>query len=184
MPPAATTGTGETASTTAGTSAMVATPSQTCPPASHPCATMMSTPAATLRRASAGVPTVCITRDPASWMGSTCAAGSSQNSDTTGTLCSRAIRIRDSRGSWRMKLIPKGRSVSSRVRSMRSPSRLSGQLTPESIPRPPALLTAATSSAVTSGPIGACTIGTSMPRRSQSGVRSRGRPGSAVTTAE
>ena len=34
------TGTGATASTTAGTSGSVATPLQTCPPASHPCATI------------------------------------------------------------------------------------------------------------------------------------------------
>ena len=45
MPPAASTGVGATASTTSGTSTMVAI-SPVCPPASVPCATMRSTPAA------------------------------------------------------------------------------------------------------------------------------------------
>lgn len=47
IPPAAMTGTGATASTTAGTSGSVATCPRTCPPASHPCATTTSTPEAT-----------------------------------------------------------------------------------------------------------------------------------------
>ena len=44
IPPAAITGTGATASTTAGTSGSVATVPHTCPPASQPCATITSTP--------------------------------------------------------------------------------------------------------------------------------------------
>ncbi len=50
MPPAASTGTGATASTTSGTRTMVAT-SPVWPPASVPCATIRSTPAAACRRA-------------------------------------------------------------------------------------------------------------------------------------
>ena len=61
MPPAATTGVGETASTTAGMRGIVATVPRTCPPASHPCATTISTPQSTARLASAAEPTVCIT---------------------------------------------------------------------------------------------------------------------------
>ncbi len=66
IPPAAITGTGATASTTAGTSGSVATVPHTCPPASQPCATITSTPAATARRASPALPTVCRTTAPAS----------------------------------------------------------------------------------------------------------------------
>ena len=53
MPPAASTGTGATASTTSGTSTIVAT-SPVWPPASVPCATIRSTPAAACRRACCG----------------------------------------------------------------------------------------------------------------------------------
>src|SRR5439155_19496031 len=53
MPPAAMTGTGAIASTTRGTSTIVATPPATWPPASAPCAMTASTPASTARRASA-----------------------------------------------------------------------------------------------------------------------------------
>ena len=71
IPPAAMTGIGATASTTAGTNGSVATPPHTCPPASQPCATMMSTPHPTARRASSALPTVCRTSPPASCTGST-----------------------------------------------------------------------------------------------------------------
>ena len=66
IPPAAITGTGATASTTAGTSGRVAMLPHTCPPASQPWATITSTPDATARRASSAVPTVCRTIPPAS----------------------------------------------------------------------------------------------------------------------
>ena len=52
MPPAASTGVGATASTTMGSSAMVAI-CPTCPPPSVPCAVITSAPAAQARRASA-----------------------------------------------------------------------------------------------------------------------------------
>ena len=71
IPPAAITGTGATASTTAGISGRVAIVPHTWPPASQPWATMTSTPDATDRRASSAVPTVCMTRPPASWTGPT-----------------------------------------------------------------------------------------------------------------
>jgi len=54
---AAMTGTGAIASTTRGTSTIVATPPATWPPASAPCAMTASTPASTARRASATEPT-------------------------------------------------------------------------------------------------------------------------------
>jgi len=71
IPPAAITGTGATASATAGTRGSVATLLQTCPPASQPCATITSTPDAAARRASSALPTVCMTIPPASCTGST-----------------------------------------------------------------------------------------------------------------
>ena len=67
MPPAAITGTGATASTTAGTSGNVATVPHTCPSASQPCATTTSAPDATARRALAALPTMYRTIPPASW---------------------------------------------------------------------------------------------------------------------
>jgi len=66
IPPAAITGTGVTASTTAGTSGSVATVPDRWPPASQPCATITSAPAATARRASSALPTVCRATPPAS----------------------------------------------------------------------------------------------------------------------
>ena len=71
IPPAAITGTGATASTTAGTNGSVATVPHTCPPASQPCATTTSTPDATARRASSALPTVWMTIPPASCTRST-----------------------------------------------------------------------------------------------------------------
>ncbi len=65
MPPAASTGVGATASTTSGTSTMVAI-SPVCPPASVPWATMTSTPAAWWRWAWVTVPARAATATPAS----------------------------------------------------------------------------------------------------------------------
>ena len=84
MPPAATTGTGATASTTAGTSARVAVVPRTWPPASQPWATMTSAPASAARTASATLPTLIIRRAPASWIRPASGAGSPQNSETIG----------------------------------------------------------------------------------------------------
>src|SRR5437868_2809575 len=64
IPPAATTGTGATVSTTRGTSASVETVPQTCPPASQPCATTTLAPAAAAARASSAVPAVTKTLAP------------------------------------------------------------------------------------------------------------------------
>jgi hypothetical protein len=75
MPPAAITGT-RTASTTCGTrlivptlpsSAPVSSQLERCPPASEPCATIASTPAASSTRASATVVAIAITWMPAAW---------------------------------------------------------------------------------------------------------------------
>ncbi len=64
MPPAASTGTGATASTTCGTSTIVEI-SPVWPPASVPCATIRSAPAATCLRACSTVPTSAATGTPA-----------------------------------------------------------------------------------------------------------------------
>src|SRR5215218_2864056 len=70
MPPAANTGVGATASTTAGTSGKVDR-SAPCPPASVPCATMMSAPAALAARPSSTSCTWQISVQPASLMAGT-----------------------------------------------------------------------------------------------------------------
>ena len=66
MPPAARTGTGATASTTIGTSAMLAC-QPTWPPPSVPCAMMTSAPAVAARTASGTPPAMNVTLQPASW---------------------------------------------------------------------------------------------------------------------
>ena len=74
-------------------------------------------------------------------------------------------------GKRRIKFTPKGLSVSARTRRISSRKRGAGQNCACRIPRPPALLTAATRSGpVRSGPIGAAMIGCSMPNIRQSGV--------------
>ncbi len=60
IPPAATTGTGDTASSTCGSSAIVPM-RPVCPPASWPCATTMSAPPSATRRAFFTLPTSEIT---------------------------------------------------------------------------------------------------------------------------
>src|SRR5919106_6154040 len=67
IPPAATVGVGETASTPAGTRGRVATVPQIWPPASHPWATTASIPASTARFASPTLAIVCSTVAPAAW---------------------------------------------------------------------------------------------------------------------
>ena len=66
IPPAASTGTGATASTTSGTSTIVET-WPVCPPASVPWATIRSTPAAACRRACSVVPASEATSTSLSW---------------------------------------------------------------------------------------------------------------------
>ena len=74
MPPAARTGVGATASTTSGTSTMVAI-SPVCPPASVPWAMTMSAPAAWWRTAWTTVPASAATGTPAARQRSTTGAG-------------------------------------------------------------------------------------------------------------
>src|SRR4029077_8568894 len=69
----------------------------------------------------------------------------------------------------RMKLPPKGLEVRSRVSLITDPGS-SGQVSGNN-PRPPAFDTAAAIRGPTAPPIGASTIGCSMPSRSQTGVR-------------
>jgi len=94
MPPAASTGSGSTASTTAGTRGSVATAPCTWPPASHPCATTVSTPASAARRASTDDATMCTCAAPAACTAPTYGAGSPHDVDTTRTPSSRHARIR------------------------------------------------------------------------------------------
>src|SRR5579872_2004430 len=70
-----------------------------------------------------------------------------------------------------MRLIPKGPSVSARVRSHSARIHSVGAPVAPMTPKPPAPETAATSSAVAPAPNPTERIGTSMPRRSHSGVR-------------
>ncbi|COY66756.1 Uncharacterised protein [Mycobacterium tuberculosis] len=74
IPPAASTGVGDTASTTSGTRTMVAT-SPVWPPASVPCATIRSTPAAACRRACCAVPARAATSTSWLWARSTRSGG-------------------------------------------------------------------------------------------------------------
>src|SRR5258707_11314640 len=84
MPPAATTGVGDTASTTAGTSGIVATMPLTWPPASHPWAMTISTPQSTARLASMAEPTVCMTIAPPAFARGTREDGSRQKKEMIG----------------------------------------------------------------------------------------------------
>ncbi len=170
MPPAAATGVGFTASTTAGMSGSVATSLHTCPPASQPCATSTSTPQSTARRASSARATVCRTLAPPACVRSTSGAGSPQKKEITGTPSSRQTASRSSCGQWRTRLAPNGRSVSARVLRTWSRTASSVLQLSASMPRPPALLTAAASAGQLAPPIAAWMIGTSRPSRSHSGV--------------
>jgi hypothetical protein len=68
------------------------------------------------------------------------------------------------------RLTPKGRSVSRRIRRIRSTASCGVIQVRASIPSPPALATAAASSGVAADPMGACTIGNWMPNWSHNGV--------------
>src|SRR5215831_14252084 len=175
MPPAATTGVPPAASTTEGTRGRVATDPMTWPPASHPCATRMSTPWSTAVLAWSALPTVSIATAPASWTLPRNADGSPQKNDTTGTPSSRQTSRRLRMFQARTRLTPNGLSVSSRVR--RRSGRISSGFrhVADSIPSAPAFDTAATSSGQVRLPIGAWTIGTSMPRSRVSAVSNMGR---------
>src|SRR6516162_4526304 len=99
--------------------------------------------------------------------------GSPQNNDSAPTLSSMQTRTPSSCGKCRTKFTPNGLLVSARKRRISSRRRAGGQSCAWRMPKPPALLTAATNSTpVRSGPMGATTIGASMPKRSQKRVLS------------
>ena len=174
MPPAAITGVLPTASTTAGTSGNVATVPLTWPPASQPCATTISTPISTARLASSALPTVYITTAPPAFARFTRSPGSRQKKDMTGTFSSRQASSRSSCGNSMFRLTAKGFAVSERVfctarRRVSISARHSGN-----VPSAPALLTAAARRGATAPPIGASTMGMSIPSilHSRSRIRS------------
>ena len=167
IPPDASTGTGAIASTIAGTSTESAVVPITWPPASEPCAITASTPAATARFASSTDPTWTITVAPPAT--ATIGVGSPQKRTRIGTPCSTAISAVARWSSWRIRLTPNGRSVSSRVRSIRG-TRCLPRPVPPRTPQPPAFDTAATSSGPAPVPKPTEKTGASMPSRRQNGV--------------
>src|SRR5262249_32532000 len=97
--------------------------------------------------------------------------GSPQKRERTGTRSSRQTATWSSTGKWRSRFTPNGLAVSARTRRISSRKTGGGQSCACNMPRPPALLTAATNSGpVRSGPSGAAMIGCSIPRILQSSV--------------
>src|SRR6185369_10248758 len=133
-----------------------------------------SAPRSAAWTACATVVTCTITREPASCACCTSSPGSpSANEITAGRAASvwANASASSSCGTW---LIAYGRSVSFRTMSM---SRLMASVVRNSepmLPRPPWLETATANSADVAEPIGARTMGTSMPRRSHSAVLGMG----------
>ena len=136
-------------------------------------AMITSAPARAARTASATEPTCTMIETPARCAGSMKGVGSPQNNDSAATLSSMQTRIPSSCGKCRTKFTPKGPLVSVRKRRISSRKCAGGPSCACSIPKPPARHTAATNSTpLRSGPMGATTIGASMPKRSQKRVRS------------
>ena len=173
MPPATRIGTLGSARITMRASGSVAmTP--TCPPPSVPCATTTSAPASAARFASPSVSAWCIKSAPASWTRLASARRSYSGrghavaitrgrAATTASTCSSSAPKSN-------KFRPNGRSVSERIFS--TAARMASEdieVTPN-VPRPPAPLTAATSSAVVAPDIPPRTIGWRMPSSSVSRV--------------
>jgi hypothetical protein len=158
MPPAATTGIGATASTTAGTSPIVPRVVPEWPPASRPCAMMMSAPASAACLACISVCTWQIVLQPASLMRPVNGVGSPNDSITAAGRASSAI----SSAAWL-------RSNAQRMNPMPTralPASASSSLItfvlayPDPIiPSPPAWVTAAASLPPAAEPIGARSIG-------------------------
>src|SRR5829696_233507 len=93
------------------------------------------------------------------------AAGPPQKKDMTGTPAASAISSLSVGSHSSTRFTPNGRSVSACVRSSNSRNSSSSRQVILNMPSPPALLTAATSSGVDAPPIGAWTIGISIPSR-------------------
>src|SRR6266545_321989 len=182
IPPEASTGTGPTASTAAGSSSQIEVVPLTWPPASIPCAITASTPAAAAARASGSEPTCTKTLTPWRCASFTNGAGGPQNSTSSGTRASidaaipsptKARSSSEECGSSKsamMTLTPNGRSVRSRTAAMRRRSSSAGTPLPPSTPQPPAPETAATSSGPAEIPKPTEKIGYLMPSAWQSGV--------------
>src|SRR5437660_11321506 len=141
-----------------------------------------STPALAAAAASSTLPTWIRTFVPARCAGSINGDGSPQKSTRTGTRSARTAAIcfrRSSRTSSpqcglakaaMIRFPPKGRFVSSRVRSTRLLISSIGKPRPRT-PSPPAFETAAASSGTADAAKPTCRMGGPIPSRSQSGVR-------------
>ena len=135
-------GPGATASTTAGTSASVDAVPRTWPPASQPCATMMSAPSATACRASSTLPTVTISRAPASCTRPASGAGSPQKIETIGMRSDSIASIWAVTSKARTTLPTNGRSVAWRTCLIRARVSVPSKALSPSVPSPPARQTA------------------------------------------
>ncbi len=181
MPPAATTGSGDSASTIWGTRTEppMRPPKPPAPPASDPWAMMMSAPSSAARRACSTVWTWVMTSAPPSWMretrspGRPCAtemargSAASAQSRQSGWSCSHAL----------VKFTMNGRDVSSRTASSSARRSSCDRLAAPIVPIAPALETAAARTApLPNLPIPAWMMGCSIPSRPRSGVRSTNRP--------
>ena len=170
MPPAASTGTVSTSSTSAS-SGISPTAPRTWPPASTPWAMIRSQPASTACLASATEPTCQPANAPpactrlikpgsgVSWKNSTSRARPAASSTSSSLLRSmNGIK----------KLTPKGPAWACSTAATRSAKGI--RLECSSMPRPPALLTAMASCGVLAPPRAACWIGTCQPTNSVKAV--------------
>ena len=170
IPPAASTGVPAATSTTAGTKGSVPRPSP-CPPASAPCATTTSAPRSSARCASGSVVTWIISVIPASRTAETNGVGSPNDSMIAAGSSAMARCTVASSMAHDSRPMPQGRSVPARAsahsRAIQSPAPPPAPIRP----KPPPLETAAVSAPPATPPIGANTIGCSMPSRSVRAVR-------------
>ena len=174
-PPAASTGSGETALTTWRTITVLAI-SPMCPPPSLPCATMTSAPASAARTASSTTGTMCITLQPRSCALAKIAARSwSSRAQAVEKISGSSASVSSTRSSiaCSSRLMPSGLEVSSRARRTMSATSSGCRNDAPRTPSPPASDTAPTSSPlVAPPPIPADATGCSMPTVSVKRVRS------------
>src|SRR5215207_191784 len=169
MPPAANTGVGATASTTAGTSGSVARRAP-CPPASVPCAMMTSAPAAWAARASSTSWTWQSNAQPAAFMTGTYGRGSPKESMNTCGSYPRANSTASLVACQVIRPTPQGRVASVLARDNSSRIQSASPYPPPTSPRPPPFETAAARRPPETLPMGAETMGYSRPNFSVSAV--------------
>lgn len=173
-----------TASTTCGSSTVVAT-SPVCPPPSPPCTTTASAPHAATFSACRRAPTDGMTTTPASLSSAISSLDGASANDATRTPSSTMIRTRSraSPASAR-RFTPKG-APSVRDFTSRTASRsCAGVIVAEArMPSAPAFAVAETRRGLTTQPIPVCTIGRRMPTRRVSAVSISHSPLSAAASA-